>query len=220
MKAKLRLFAAVLAFPLLAVSCGLGMGGNAIYMLVDVSGTYHRELPRAVSAVKYLLARARPNDFLAVAKISSRSFSDREIIFSEKFPDRPSETNARKLALREKIDRLAKSRATLHTDIRGALYQVTHTLAAQKNRRKIMIIFSDLVEDISADVDRKMALPDFSGVHVLAVDIIKLRSDNKKPDRYFRRIERWRHEFMQAGAAGFRVVDDPAQLPDIIRQLD
>ncbi len=200
-------------------ACSFGVGGNAIYVLVDISGTYHKQLPKAVGAVQYLLAKSKPNDFLAVAKISSRSFSNQEILFAQKFPDRPSAANSKKLALKSKVDALAKSRASSYTDIRGALYQVAHTLSKQNNRNKIVIIFSDLVEDITSDIDRKMKLPDFSGVHVLAVNVIKLRKDNQQPENYYKRIEKWRQEFLAAGAASFEVVDDPASLQSKIQHI-
>jgi hypothetical protein len=215
----MRIRHAVLGILLFLTACSITTGGQAIYVLVDVSGTYHRQLPKAVQAVQYLLAKSKSADFLAVAKIASRSFSNKEIVFAERLPDRPREANAKKLFLKNKIDELAKSRATNYTDIRGALYQVAHTLAEQDAHHKIIILFSDLVEDITKDIDRKMKLPDLSGVHVLAVNVIKLRSDNKHPEKYYARLDKWKQEFLDAGAASFRVLDDPASLQDAIRQI-
>ncbi len=213
----LRIFAGLILLAL--AGCSLDMGARALYVLVDVSGTYHRELPKAVNAVRYLVAEARPNDFLALAKISSRSFSDREVIFARKFPSRPSEANAVKRELKREIDAFARTPASAYTDIHGALYQSVHQLQDKKARLRAVILFSDLVEDI-AGVDRSMKLPDMHGVHVLAVDVIKLRKDNRNPRNYYRRIERWRKEVLSAGAESFTVVDDASSLPEVLRQLE
>ncbi len=199
--------------------CSLDTGSRALYVLVDVSGTYHRELPKAVNAVRWIVAESHPLDFLTVAKISNRSFSDREIVFSRLFPSRPSETESMKRSLKGVIDAFARTPASPWTDIRGALYQAGSTLAGKHARLKAVIIFSDLVEDHHG-IDRSMQLPDLSGVHVLAVNVIKLRSDNRDPRRYFKRIERWRNALLKAGAAGFHLVSDPAELPEKLRELE
>ena len=189
---------------------------TALYVLVDVSGTYHRELPKAVRAVAYLLAKLRPGDAITLAKISSRSFSDREIVFRVRFPTRPSEANRIKRALKEKLDRFARTRASAYTDIRGAVLQAAEWLAETPAARKVLVIFSDLAEDLPKDVRRAGIKGNFAGIEVLAVDVIKLRSDNRDPARYTRRLARWRAFFTEGGAASFRVLADPMQLPEAL----
>jgi len=48
---------------------------QAVYMLVDTSGTYAEEVNKAQLIVNYLLGTLQPGDSLAVGRVKSRSFS-------------------------------------------------------------------------------------------------------------------------------------------------
>src|SRR5438309_9785532 len=69
---------------------------NAVYMLVDTSGTYAREAGKALLIVNYLLGTLEPGDSFAVARVKSRSFSEKDIIAKATFDSRPSQANAQK----------------------------------------------------------------------------------------------------------------------------
>jgi len=66
----------VLAFGLMACSGGGDQAPinrtQGVYMLIDTSGTYSKELGKALSVINYLLGTMNPGDVLAVAKVSSR----------------------------------------------------------------------------------------------------------------------------------------------------
>ena len=206
----------VLGIALALLSGCISRNETALYVLVDVSGTYHRELPKAVRAVAYLIAKLRPGDAITLAKISSRSFSDREIVFRVRLPARPSEASRLKRALKARLDRFAHTRASAYTDIRGAVLQAAEWLTETQAARKVLVIFSDLAEDLPRDVRRAGLKGNFAGMEVLAVDVIKLRSDNRNPARYGRRLARWRAFFTEGGATSFRVIADPMELPEAL----
>jgi len=207
---------ACIALGLIALLSGcIERNDRAVYLLVDVSGSYHRQLAKSADAAGFVLASLRPGDWVALAKIGSRSFSDREVLFRLRLSDRPSEANAQKIALKKAIDRLRRTPRSAHTDIRGAIMQAADALQHTQARRKLLVIFSDLAEDLPKDVRRQGALPPLQGIDVLAVNVTKLWRDNRDPSRYFRRLERWRRYFEQAGAASFRILPDATELASV-----
>src|SRR5215208_5335159 len=86
---------------LAATLCGCGDSRNnaqAVYMLVDTSGTYAQEAGKAQLIISYLLGTLEPGDSLAVARVTSRSFNEKDIIAKATFDRRPSQANAQKRA--------------------------------------------------------------------------------------------------------------------------
>ena len=53
---------------------------KSVYMLVDTSGTYTQELGRAQALTGYILGTLNPGDSFAVARVKSRSFSERILL--------------------------------------------------------------------------------------------------------------------------------------------
>ena len=49
---------------------------RGVYMLLDTSGTYTKELRKAQIIINYILATLNPGDTFAVARIDSGSFSE------------------------------------------------------------------------------------------------------------------------------------------------
>ena len=82
----------IISFGMILVSaCGDSrIHSHAVYMLVDTSGTYAQEMNKASKIVNYLLATLNPGDSLAVAKVETRSFTEKEIIAKVTFDKRPS----------------------------------------------------------------------------------------------------------------------------------
>ena len=89
-------------------------------MLVDTSGTYAQEANKAQLIINYLLGTLQSGDSLAVARVQSRSFSEKDIIAKATFDSRPSQANAQKRAFREAIDNsLRQVMPSRYTDITG-----------------------------------------------------------------------------------------------------
>src|SRR5260221_12006835 len=82
---------------------------QAVYMLIDTSGTYAMEVGKAQRIVNYLLGTLQSGDSLAVARAKTRSFSEKDIIPKVTCDSRPSQPRMQKHAFRDKIDPSVKS---------------------------------------------------------------------------------------------------------------
>ncbi|MGD8690749.1 MAG: VWA domain-containing protein, partial [Gammaproteobacteria bacterium] len=98
-------------------------------MLLDTSGTYTKELDKANGIINYLLATLTSGDSLAVARIDSGSFSEKDIIAKVTFDGRPSVANQQKRAFRTQVDEFLKNvNASGYTDISGGMLQASQYL--------------------------------------------------------------------------------------------
>ena len=91
----------IVSVPLLGLAYAAGCSdprshAHAVYLLVDTSGTYAQEIGKAQLIVNYLLGSLQPGDSLAVARVRSRSFSEKDIIAKATFDNRPSQANAQR----------------------------------------------------------------------------------------------------------------------------
>ena len=76
-------------FLQLAYGCSesAGPSNSGVYLLLDTSGTYTKELTNALKLVNVLLVKLEPNDSLAVARIDTGSFSEKDIVAKTTFND-------------------------------------------------------------------------------------------------------------------------------------
>lgn len=184
---------------------------RGVYMLLDTSGTYTQELDKARQIIVYLLTRLDSGDAFAVARIDTGSFSEKDIVASITFDDRPSTANQQKRVFLEKIDGFIKgTKSSAYTDITGGLLQAEEYLNEHQVGRKTILVFSDMKEDLPAGYNRDIALS-LDGAEVVAVNVTKLRSDNVDPKEYLDRLEYWRQR-VTAGGGTWRVINDLDQL--------
>lgn len=187
---------------------------HGVYMLLDTSGTYTRELEQAERIINYILAELKPGDSFAVASIDTASFSERDIWFKKTFDDRPSRTNAQKREFRDVIvATMKKVRPSRYTDITGGLLQAVEYLNERNPGKRTIIIFSDLKEEIPAGYVRDIPLQ-LNGFNVIAVNVTKLRSDNVDPREYLDRLEDWRRK-VEEGGGTWQVINDLDRLESI-----
>jgi hypothetical protein len=115
------------AFLLSIALAGCGDARNhaqAVYVLVDTSGTFVQEANKAQVVVNYLLGTLQPGDSLAVARVENRSFSEKDIVAKATFDIRPSQANAQKRAFRDTTNGFVSSvKSSRYTDITGGLLQ-------------------------------------------------------------------------------------------------
>jgi hypothetical protein len=188
---------------------------HAVYMLVDISGTYAQEAPKAQLIVNYLLGTLQPGDSLAVARVSSRSFSEKDIVAKATFDQRPSQSNAQKRAFRERIDASFKTVApSRFTDLTGGMLQGAEFLNETRAGTKTIIVFSDMQEELDNVTVRDFPIS-LKDVRVIAVNVVKLRTDNIDPRRYLGRLEAWQKRVKSAGAAEWGVINDLERLDAI-----
>jgi hypothetical protein len=187
---------------------------KSVYMLLDTSGTYTRELKGAHSIINYLLGSLKPGDSFAVARIDSGSFSEKDIITKVTFDRRPSFSNNQKRTFSQKVDEFIKAaKGSSHTDISGGVLQAVEYLNETGAGKKYILIFSDLKEDLVKGHIRDFPIQ-MNGVEVIALNVTKLRSDNIDPREYMDRLTKWGKK-VEAGGATWRVLNDLERLDRI-----
>ena len=209
----------ILALPALALAgcADQKAHAQAVYMLVDTSGTYAEEVGKAQVIVNYLLGALNSGDSLAVARVRSRSFSEKDIIAKATFDGRPSQANAQKRAFRDEFEAFAKSsRGSAYTDITGGLIQGAMFLNETGAGKKTILIFSDMQEELDKQTQRDFPI-DLKNIRVIAVNVVKLRTDNVDPRRYTGRLEDWRKRVRAAGATEWLVINDIEHLDRLLK---
>lgn len=188
---------------------------QAVYVLIDTSGTYALEANKAQMIINYLLGTLQPGDSLAVARVESRSFTEKDIIAKATFDSRPSQANAQKRAFRDKTDAFLKTvKASRYTDITGGLLQGAEFLNETGAGTKTIVVFSDMQEEIDKLTVRNIPM-NLKRIRVVAVNVVKLKTDNIDPRRYFGRLEAWQKRVVAAGASEWRVINDLERLDTI-----
>jgi uncharacterized protein with von Willebrand factor type A (vWA) domain len=188
---------------------------QAVYVLIDTSGTYAQEAAKAQVIVNYLLGTLQPGDSLAVARVENRSFTEKDIIAKATFDVRPSQANAQKRAFREATDGFLKNvRPSRYTDITGGLLQGAEFLNETGAGTKTIVVFSDMQEELDKITMRDVPM-NLKRIRVVAVNVVKLKTDNIDPRRYFGRIEAWQKRVQGAGATEWRVINDLERLDAI-----
>jgi hypothetical protein len=188
---------------------------QAVYVLIDTSGTYAQEAAKAQVIVNYLLGTLQPGDSLAVARVENRSFTEKDIIAKATFDVRPSQANAQKRAFRDATDGFLKNvKPSRYTDITGGLLQGAEFLNETGAGTKTIVVFSDMQEELDKITVRDVPM-NLKRIRVVAVNVVKLKTDNVDPRRYFGRIEAWQKRVQGAGATEWRVINDLERLDAI-----
>jgi hypothetical protein len=189
---------------------------QAVYMLVDTSGTYAQEVGKAQVIINYLLGTLQPGDSLAVARVKSRSFSEKDIIAKVTFDNQPSRANVQKRAFKDKIDAFVKSvGGSAYTDITGGLIQGAMFLNETGAGTKTILIFSDMQEELDKVTIREFPI-NLKDIRVVALNVVKLKTDNIDPRRYMGRLEAWQKRVVAAGASEWRIVNDIERLDAVL----
>ena len=182
---------------------------QAVYLLVDTSGTYAQELSKAQALVGYVLGTLNPGDSFAVARVKSCSFSEKDIIAKATFARDPLQANAQKRAFRDEVGDFTRSVRTgsAYTDITGGVLQAAEFLNETGAGRKTILIFSDMQEELDYQTVRNFPI-DLKGIRLVALNVTKLTTDNVDPRRYLGRMAWWEKRVRAAGASDWRVVND------------
>jgi hypothetical protein len=189
---------------------------QAVFMLIDTSGTYAQEIGKAQVIINYLLGTLQPGDSLAVARVKTRSFSEKDIIAKVTFDNQPSRANAQKRAFREQIDAFVKTvGGSAYTDITGGLIQGGMFLNETGAGKKTILIFSDMQEELDKATIRNIPI-DLKDIRVVALNVVKLKTDNIDPRRYMGRLEAWQKRVKTAGASEWRIINDIEHLDAVL----
>src|SRR6185436_3050838 len=127
MRLSLLALAAVIAF------CGCAdkkTYARAVYVLVDTSGSYVKELDKVQRVVNYPLGRPTPGQTLAGARGKNRRFTEKDILAKATFDKDPMQANAQKRIFQEQIAKLGKQikQGSAYTDITGGVLQAVEFL--------------------------------------------------------------------------------------------
>jgi hypothetical protein len=205
----------LLAALLAGCSQDPGPQNRGVYLLMDTSGTYTKELNEAVKLINVILVKLEPGDSFAVARIDTGSFSEKDIVAKMTFDTRPSAANQQKRKFREKVDKFVKGvKPASHTDITGGVLQAIEYLNEKDTGMKEILIYSDLKEDLPKGFVRDIPLQ-LQGFNVVALNVTKLRSDNRDPREYLSRLENWQSR-VEGGGGEWLVINDMDRLERIL----
>ena len=190
---------------------------RGVYMLLDTSGTYTKELKQAQRVINYVLSQLDSGDAFAVARVDTGSFSEKDIVAKVTFKDQPSKANHQKRVFREKINKFVKVvKGSAYTDITGGILQGIEFLNEAGTGHNTILIFSDLKEELRKGYKRDIPLS-VNNYSVVALNVTKLRSDNIDPREYLDRLEKWRLK-VESGGGEWRVINDMARLEKILHR--
>ena len=187
---------------------------RGVYMLLDTSGTYALELKKAQSILNYLLGVLQPGDTLAVARIDTGSFSEKDIVAKITFDERPSYANNQKRSFQQEVNSFVSAvKSSKYTDISGGILQAIEYLNEQGSGQKYVLIFSDLKQELAKGYNRDIPFQ-LQGFSVIALNVTKLRADNIDPAKYQGRVTKWRAE-VESGGGNWAIINDLENLDQI-----
>jgi hypothetical protein len=187
---------------------------KGVYMLLDTSGTYALELKKAQLILNYLLGVLQPGDTLAVARIDTGSFSEKDIVAKVTFDDRPSYANNQKRTFQQEVNSFVSTvKSSQYTDISGGILQAIEYLNEQGSGQKYILIFSDLKQELAKGYKRDIPFK-LQGFNVIALNVTKLRADNIDPRKYQDRLTRWQGE-VESGGGTWSIINDLENLDHI-----
>ncbi len=213
---------AVLGLMLVAMGCGAKERyDQAICVLIDVSGTYSDQRSEVVRAIKReVLPTMKPGDTLLVVRIDGASYGHDNVEANVTLDARPSKANAQKLALAQRLDRFAKrDLSARHTDIPGAMMLGSEYLGELASGSRVMLIFSDMEEDLAPGTQRELQSDELDGVWVAAMNVKRLQRDNANPAVFRGRLADWKNRVLASGGRDFRVFMDPGKLSDYLSEV-
>ncbi len=212
---------ALLLAGLLASCAGGRRYNQAICALIDVSGTYADEKSEVARILKRdVLPSMLPGDTLMVIRIDSGSYEKDNIETLVTLDPRPSHANAQKLGLAHRLDAFAaEAGSSEYTDILGAMLLGSEYLGEIEADSRVMLVFSDLEQDLPDGTRRRIEAGEFDGIQVVAMNVKRLRGDNADPEVFRGRLASWQRQLLGGGAAGWRAIMDASQLPVHLAQL-
>ncbi|UCE87809.1 MAG: hypothetical protein JSU66_08900, partial [Deltaproteobacteria bacterium] len=124
------------------------------------------------------------------------------------------------LALARHLDALAASGAgSRYSDIPGAMMLAAEYLRELAAGSRVMLIFSDLWEDLPEGTRRQLGDAEFQDIRIAAMNVKRLRGDNADPEAFRQRLARWEERVTVAQATEWRTFLDASKLPAYLEQI-
>ncbi len=194
---------------------------QAICVLIDVSGTYADQRMEVVRTIKReVLPNMMPGDTLLVLRIDAQSYDRENVEALLTLDARPSRANAQKLALAQTLDQFAKEPLSAkHTDIPGAMMLGSEYLRELASGSRVMLIFSDMKEDLAPGTKREIRADEFEEIAVIALNVKRLGHDNANPEIFRTRMDDWEKRVRGAGGHSWQAIMDSRKLPETLSNL-
>jgi hypothetical protein len=212
-----------------ALAAGLGLVGcsdearydQAICVLIDESGTYADQKHEVVRILKReVLPAMEPGDTLLVIRIDGESYEKDNVETLVTLDPRPSKANQQKFAIAQKLDALArKSKGSRHTDIPGAMMLGGEYLNELASGSRVMLVFSDMEEDLAPGTQRTLSEDEFDGIYVVAMNVKRLGRDNADPEVFRNRLATWERRVLDAGGSGWKTFMDSSKLAAYLGEI-
>lgn len=177
-------------------------------LLYDVTGSFRGLLPRAVAHGEQIIRRLAPGDCLLVRTIGATSFPAGSVLAGRVPPRvRPIDVafERRLLALKGRwgatLHGLLQMPTAPRTDLWGALHAAGQTLTATPARERLLVVYSDLVDNVRLKAPGAALRLDGARVLVFFV------SRDPAPERFLARLRRWHQVLRGAGAREVRFHD-------------
>jgi len=194
---------------------------TAMCAIADTSGTYADQKQNVARIVKAgIISEMMPGDSLFFLTINSNSYNEENLRNKFKLDYIPSRANEQRLAFARSLDQFAEDPARAeYTDISGAMMLCSDYLKATGSGNRAMLIFSDMKEELKKGLKRDFSDDQLQGIHVAAMNVIKLNADSADPAVYRQRLAGWQKRLMNAGASSWDVIVDPVKIPDYLDHL-
>ncbi len=92
-------------------------------------------------------------------------------------------------------------------------------LAELASGTRVMLVFSDMQEDLAPGTRRQLAKDEFRGIHVAAMNVKRLGSDNADPGAFRHRLADWEERVMASGGSGWRTFLDATKLRGYLGEI-
>ena len=205
---------------LLSTACTDGSErSQAIVALVDTSGTYHDQKAEVARWLgRAVVPNMEPGDSLTVLRIDEASYGNEDgVVLSFKIDVRPSAANTAKREAAAALEAFAaEKRIAPWTDVSGAMMLASERLKTSGAASQVMLVFSDLVEELPPGTVRTFAPSELAGISMAAVRVKRLAADGRDPSRYRNRLASWEKRTRESGALDWRVLEDANQLDSFL----
>ena len=212
-----------------ALATGFGLVGcsdearydQAICVLIDESGTYADQKHEVVRILKReVLPAMEPGDTLLVIRIDGESYEKDNVETLVTLDRRPSKANQQKFAIAQKLDALARNtKRSRHTDIPGAMMLGGEYLNELASGSRVMLVFSDMEEDLAPGTERTLSENEFDGIYVVAMNVKRLGRDNADPEVFRNRLASWERRVLAAGSSGWKTFMDSSKLAAYLGEI-
>ena len=106
-----------------------------------------------------------------------------------------------------------------YTDIPGAMMLASEYLREIPSGSRVMLVFSDMREDLPKGATRRLGQTEFEGIQVVALNVKRLAGDNADPERFRSRLAQWEQAVTKSGALGWRTLMDASKLPSLLEEI-